>query len=80
MQDAVDVSAKYGALSKRIEIQQNFAMELADSFDRGVGRLVDADMNQASTRLKALQAQEQLATQALSIANESPNALLRLFQ
>ncbi|CDN46564.1 flagellin N-terminal helical domain-containing protein [Neorhizobium galegae] len=80
LQDAVDVSAKYGALSKRIEIQQNFAMELADSFDRGVGRLVDADMNQASTRLKALQAQEQLATQALSIANESPNALLRLFQ
>ncbi len=53
---------------------------LGDTIDKGVGRLVDADMNEASTRLKALQTQEQLSVQALSIANTSADAILSLFQ
>ena len=42
--------------------------------------LVDADMNEESTKLQALQVQQQLGIQALSIANSSSQSILRLFQ
>jgi flagellin len=51
-----------------------------DSVSRGVGQLVDADMNQESTRLSALQVQQQLGVQALSIANSSSQSILSLFR
>jgi flagellin len=51
-----------------------------DAIDRGVGSLVDADMNQESTKLQALQVQQQLGIQALSIANSSSQSILKLFQ
>jgi flagellin len=41
---------------------------------------VDADMEEASARLQALQVQQQLGTQALSIANQQPQSLLALFR
>jgi flagellin len=46
----------------------------------GVSSLVDADMNEASTRLSALQVQQQLGIQALSIANSNTQLILKLFQ
>jgi flagellin len=46
----------------------------------GIGSLVDADMEEASARLQALQVQQQLSTQALSIANQQPQSLLSLFR
>ena len=51
-----------------------------DSIDRGVGQLVDADMNKESTRLQALQVQQQLGIQALSIANGNSQSILSLFK
>ena len=51
-----------------------------DSIDRGVGQLVDADMNVESTRLQALQVQQQLGIQALSIANSNAQSILSLFK
>ena len=51
-----------------------------DAIDRGVGTLVDADMNEESTKLQALQVQQQLGIQALSIANSSSQSILKLFQ
>ena len=51
-----------------------------DALDRGIGTLVDADMNEESTRLQALQVQQQLGIQALSIANGSSQNILWLFQ
>jgi flagellin len=53
---------------------------LGDSIDSGVGRLVDADMEEASTRLSALQTQQQIAVQSLQIANSNPNNIMTLFQ
>ena len=73
-------AATLGALSRRIEMQTEFAARMMSVVDRGVGRLVDADMNEASTRLKALQAQQQLATQALQIANTQSEGVLQLFR
>ena len=73
-------AAKLGAVSKRIEMQNDFVSKLSDSLDKGVGRLVDADMNEESTRLKALQTQQQLAIQSLSIANADGQNILSLFR
>lgn len=73
-------AAELGSLSMRIELQEDFTNKLSDSLDSGIGRLVDADMNEESTRLKALQTQQQLAVQSLSIANSSSEVILSLFR
>ncbi len=69
-----------GAGKKRIEMQTDFVSSLMDAIDRGISQLVDADMNAESTRLKALQTQQQLGVQALSIANASSQTILSLFR
>ena len=75
-----ETASKFGSLSKRIELQSGFAAKLSDAIDSGIGRLVDADMNEQSTRLKALQTQQQLGIQALSIANTQPENVIQLFR
>jgi len=69
-----------GAAKKRIGLQQDFVKSMMDAIDRGVGQLVDADMNKESTRLQALQVQQQLGIQSLSIANSNAQGVLSLFQ
>jgi flagellin len=69
-----------GAAKKRVGLQQDFVTSLMDAIDRGVGQLVDADMNEESTRLQALQVQQQLGIQALSIANSNSQNILSLFR
>ena len=61
-------------------MQQNFVSDLRDSIQSGIGRLVDANMEEEATRLAALQTQQQLAIQALSIANASTQNILILFR
>jgi flagellin len=69
-----------GAAKSRMDIQSEFVSNLRNSIEKGVGTLVDADMTEESTRLKALQTQQQLGVQALSIANSSSQSLLSLFR
>jgi len=69
-----------GAASARIEIQQSFVSALMDAIEGGISQLVDADMNEESTRLQALQVKQQLGIQALSIANSSSQSILSLFK
>ena len=69
-----------GAAKKRVDLQQDFVASLMDAIERGVGQLVDADMNEESTKLQALQVQQQLGIQALSIANSNAQSILALFQ
>ncbi|MFT2210903.1 flagellin [Rhizobium giardinii] len=75
-----DAAATLGATNTRISMQDEFMADLMDVIDKGVGRLVDADMNEESTRLKALQTQQQLGIQALSIANSDSQNILSLFR
>ena len=75
-----DTASTLGAITTRIEMQENFVATLTDVIDKGVGRLVDADMNEESTRLKALQTQQQLGIQSLSIANTNSENILQLFR
>ena len=69
-----------GAVKTRIDIQKNFADAMKSAIDKGVGQLVDADMNEESTRLQALQVRQQLGIQALSIANQQAQGILSLFR
>ncbi|CAN7232402.1 flagellin [Pararhizobium sp. LjRoot255] len=80
LSNLTDAASTLGAITSRIDMQENFVANLMDVIDKGVGRLVDADMNEESTRLKALQTQQQLGIQALSIANTNSENILRLFQ
>jgi flagellin len=77
---SIDAAANFGSTQKRIGIQADFVGKLSDALKSGIGSMVDADMEEASARLQALQVQQQLGTQALSIANQQPQSLLALFR
>ncbi|KQZ87004.1 flagellin [Mesorhizobium sp. Root157] len=80
LKEMTDSATKLGAAKNRIDLQKEFTQSLVDSIDRGVGQLVDADMNKESTRLQALQVQQQLGIQALTIANSNTQSILSLFR
>jgi flagellin len=69
-----------GSQSKEISNHNTFVQQLSDQLTAGVGNLVDADLAKESARLQALQVQQQLGTQALSIANQAPQVILSLFK
>ena len=80
LQTAIDGAAALGASGKRVEDQNNFIGKLTDAMKSGIGALVDTNMEAASARLQALQTQQQLGVQALSIANQAPQTILQLFR
>lgn len=75
-----DSASILGSVKSRVGLQQEFIKTLMDTIERGVGQLVDADMNEEATRLQALQVRQQLGVQALSIANQASQNILSLFQ
>ncbi len=79
-QTAIDAAASFGSSQNRIDIQKDFVGQLTDALKAGIGSMVDADMEETSARLQALQVQQQLATQSLSIANQAPQNILSLFR
>ncbi|MFZ1470041.1 MAG: flagellin [Paracoccaceae bacterium] len=80
LKTSINAAAEFGSSQKQIEIQADFVGELSDALKAGIGTMVDADMEEASARLQALQVQQQLGIQALSIANQQPQNLLSLFR
>ncbi|MDN2566594.1 flagellin [Aquibium sp. A9E412] len=80
LQSMATAAADLGSAKKRVDLQKDFVSSLMDAIDRGVGQLVDADMNKESTRLQALQVQQQLGIQAMSIANSNAQSILSLFR
>ncbi|MBA2125947.1 flagellin [Hyphomicrobium methylovorum] len=79
-QEMTKAATGLGANQQRINLQSTFVSALSDAITSGVSQLVDADMNQESTRLQALQVKQQLGVQALSIANQSSQNILSLFR
>lgn len=69
-----------GAASRKIDAQLTFTSKLSDVIEAGVGNLVDADLAKESAKLQALQVKQQLGIQALSIANQAPQAIMSLFR
>jgi len=80
LQTAIDGAASLGASAARLQDQNVFVGKLTDAMKSGIGTLVDADMEEASAKLQALQVQQQLGVQSLSIANQSPQTILSLFR
>ncbi len=77
---SIDSAAAFGSAQGRVQNQSSFVGKMIDSLKAGIGTLVDANMEEASARLQALQVQQQLGVQALSIANKAPQSILSLFR
>ena len=80
MKEMTTAAAGFGAVKSRIGLQQDFVKNLMNALERGIGALVDADMNEESTKLQALQVKQQLGIQSINIANGQSQNILRLFQ
>lgn len=80
IQTAINASADFGSVQGRIATQADFVSKLTDSLRAGIGSLVDANMEETSAKLQALQVQQQLGVQSLSIANQAPQSVLSLFR
>lgn len=80
LKDVTSIATSLGQSEKSVENQQEFLNKLIDNIDTGVGGMVDANMEEEAARLQALQTQQQLATQALSIANSGPSNIMALFR
>ena len=80
LSSVVEQTATMGSLKNRLSMQTDFVKGLVQTLENGIGNLVDADMNEESTKLKALQTQQQLGIQALSIANNSAQNIMQLFR
>ncbi len=72
-------AATIGATQDRMTAASTFNTALSTDYANGVSGLVDANMNTASTRLQALQTQEQLGILSLSIATQNAQLILKLF-
>ena len=80
VKEMTTAATNLGSVKQRIGMQKDFVGALMQAIDRGVSTLVDADMNEESTKLQALQVQQQLGVQAMSIANGSSQNILSLFR
>jgi flagellin len=80
LQTSIDAASAFGSTQKQIDIQSEFVGKLSDALKSGIGTMVDANMEETSARLQALQVQQQLATQSLSMANQQPQNILSLFR
>jgi flagellin len=80
IQTSINAAASFGSAQGRIDTQMDFISGMTDLLKSGIGALVDANMEDASARLQALQVQQQLGVQSLSIANQAPQSILSLFR
>ncbi|ORE90945.1 flagellin D [Aurantimonas sp. 22II-16-19i] len=76
----ITAASNLGAASNRIDMQKTFIDSLSTTMNRGIGHLIDANLEEEATRMKALQTQEMLGIQALSISNASGEMIAQLFK
>jgi flagellin len=75
-----DALNQFGSDSNYIDAQIRYNKDKVDAIEGGLGALIDADLAKESAKLQSLQIRQQLGTQAMSIANQSPQTLLSLFR
>jgi flagellin len=75
-----DALNKFGSSMSFVDGQMLYNSKKTDALEGGLGALVDADLAKESAMLEALKARQQLGVQTLSLANQGPQVLLRLFQ
>lgn len=69
----------FGGNASLLQIRREFTENLTTTLQNGAAELVNADMNEESANMLALQTRQQLGTISLSIAQQSEQAVLRLF-
>lgn len=69
----------YGSANTYVNNQITYNSDKINSLNSGLGALVDANMAAESAQLTSLQIRQQLGVQALSVANQAPSVLLKLF-
>jgi flagellin len=74
------VLGNLGADIRTLNFQETFIGKLSDAVSEGLGSIVDADLAKESSKLQALQVQQQLSVQTLNIANQRSSTLLSLFR
>lgn len=79
LKNITDAATTVGAIRGNIDRQQSFVTQMMNTGRKSIGRLVDADMNETATRLRAMETRQKLAAQGLSIANARPSMLQKLF-
>ncbi|WP_299438334.1 flagellin [uncultured Rhodospira sp.] len=72
-------SKSFGTDNAILETRREFTDNLVNTLEVGAGELVNADMNEESANMLALQTRQQLGTISLSIANQAESSVLRLF-
>jgi len=77
---AVESRLETGLKAKQIESHSEFVARLTRILQTGGGDLVDADLAREAAHLQALQVQQELGAQELSIANQEPQVILQLFK
>lgn len=73
------VAQELGTNSALLEIRRSFTEDIINTLKGGASELVNADLNEESANLLSLQTRQQLGTISLSIAQQSEQAILRLF-
>ncbi|MGB0697506.1 MAG: flagellin [Rhodospirillaceae bacterium] len=74
-----DTAQTFGTNASLLEIRRDFTENLINTLETGAADLVNADLNEESANLLSLQTRQQLGTISLSIAQQSEQAVLRLF-
>ena len=72
-------SSAVGAQTSTIDIRMSFTRDVARINSQAADFLVVADVNEEGAKLSALQTKQQLAVQALALANRADQTILRLF-
>lgn len=72
------LSSTFGANLSVVQTRQDFTKDMANVLTTGADSLVNADLNQEAASLLALQTRQQLSQQALALANQADQGVLRL--
>ncbi|WP_413207440.1 flagellin [Rhodospirillum sp. A1_3_36] len=74
-----DTAQTFGTNASMLQIRSDFTDNLINTLENGASDLVNADVNKESANMLSLQTRQQLGTISLSIAQQSEQAVLRLF-
>ncbi len=72
-------AATFGSSLTLVRVREDFTKEMVNTLKAGADGLVLADQNEEAANLLALQTAQQLGIQALSLASQSQQGILRLF-
>lgn len=83
-QNAIDhlrsVASTFGTGLGIVQTRKDFTDELVSVLQKGSGKLINANLEEESANLLALQTRQALGIQSLSIANQSQQSVLSLFR